>query len=145
MASYYLWFKSIHLISAICWMAGLLYLPRMYVYHTKAIVGGEADKMLQLMELRLLKFIMNPAMISTFVFGLINAYIYGIVALGTWFHMKMFVVMILTIFHGLLSIWRKNFANGVNNHTEKFYRIINEVPTICMIIAVFMVIIKPFD
>lgn len=145
MASYYLWFKSIHLISVICWMAGLLYLPRIYVYHTKVAVGSETDKTFQVMEQKLLRFIMNPAMISTFIFGLINAYIYGFAALDTWFHIKMLAVLILVIFHGLLARWRKDFATGNNVHSEKFYRIINEVPTFCMIVAVIMVIVKPFD
>ncbi|CEO16841.1 hypothetical protein RMONA_02165 [Rickettsia monacensis] len=145
MASYYLWFKSVHLISAICWMAVLLYLPRIYVYHTKAKIGSELDSTLQVMELKLLRFIMNPAMISTFIFGLINAHIYGFVALDTWFYVKMFAVLILVIFHGLLARWRKDFANGKNVHSEKFYRIVNEIPAICMIVAVIMVIVKPFD
>lgn len=145
MANYYLWFKSIHLISAICWMAGLLYLPRIYVYHTRVKVGSETDKTFQIMELKLLRFIMNPAMISTFIFGLINAYIYGFAALDAWFHVKMFAVLILVIFHGLLARWRKDFANGKNFHSEKFYRIVNEIPAICMIVAVIMVIVKPFD
>ncbi|MGX6960050.1 MAG: protoporphyrinogen oxidase HemJ [Rickettsia endosymbiont of Pentastiridius leporinus] len=145
MASYYLWFKSIHLISAICWIAGLLYLPRIYAYHSKVKIGSEMDKTFQIMELRLLRIIMNPAMISTFIFGLINAYIYGFVALGVWFHVKILAVLVLVIFHGLLARWRKDFAKGKNLHSEKFYRVINEVPTICMIIAVIMVIVKPFD
>jgi len=126
-------------------MAGLLYLPRIYVYHTKVAVGSETDKTFQVMEQKLLRFIMNPAMISTFIFGLINAYIYGFAALDTWFHIKMLAVLILVIFHGLLARWRKDFATGNNVHSEKFYRIINEVPTFCMIVAVIMVIVKPFD
>lgn len=145
MASYYLWFKAIHLISVISWMAGLLYLPRLYSYHTRVIVGTEHDKMFQLMEYRLLKIIMNPAMISTFIFGLINSYIYGLVALGTWFHIKMAAVLGITIFHGLLARWRKDFVNGKNYHSEKFYRIINEVPALLMVVAVIMVIVKPFE
>ncbi|WP_341793489.1 MULTISPECIES: protoporphyrinogen oxidase HemJ [unclassified Rickettsia] len=145
MANYYLWFKAIHLISAICWMLGLLYLPRMYVYHTKVKIGGEADKMLQVMELKLMRIIMNPTMISTFIFGIINAYIYGIVALGVWFHVKMLAVVILVIFHGLLARWRKDFATGKNTHSEKFYRLVNEIPTVCMVVAVTMVIVKPFE
>lgn len=145
MASYYLWFKSIHLISAICWMAGLLYLPRIYAYHSKVKVNSEMDKTFQTMELKLLRIIMNPAMISTFIFGLINAYIYGFVALGAWFHAKMLAVLVLVIFHGLLTRWRKDFANGKNVHSEKFYRIVNEIPAVCMVVAVIMVIVKPFD
>jgi putative membrane protein len=126
-------------------MAGLLYLPRIYVYHTKASVGSEMDKTFQLMERRLLKIIMNPAMIATYVFGFINAYIYGLVALGLWFHIKMTAVLGLTIMHGLLARWRKDFAISKNKHSEKFYRVINEISTFLMIIAVSMVVIKPFE
>ncbi|OZG32038.1 protoporphyrinogen oxidase HemJ [Rickettsia endosymbiont of Culicoides newsteadi] len=145
MASYYLWFKAFHLISAISWMVGLLYLPRLYVYHSRVAVGSESDKTFQLMESKLLRIIMNPAMISTYTLGIINSYIYGLVALGTWFYIKMTAVLGITIFHGLLSRWRKNFVDGKNNHSEKFYRIVNEVPALLMIIAVIMVIVRPFD
>lgn len=145
MSSYYLWFKAFHLISVISWMVGLLYLPRLYAYHTRVVKNSETDKLFQLMESRLLRIIMNPAMIATYIFGIINSYIYGLIALGKWFHIKMVAVLIITIFHGLLARWRKNFANGENKHSEKFYRTINEVPTIFMIIAVIMVIVKPFD
>ncbi|MCC8399383.1 MAG: protoporphyrinogen oxidase HemJ [Rickettsia endosymbiont of Platyusa sonomae] len=145
MASYYLWFKAFHLISAISWMVGLLYLPRLYVYHSRVAVGSESDKTFQLMESKLLRIIMNPAMISTYTLGIINSYIYGLVALGTWFYIKMTAVLCITIFHGLLSRWRKNFVDGKNNHSEKFYRLVNEVPALLMIIAIIMVIVKPFD
>lgn len=145
MASYYLWFKAFHLVAVICWMVGLLYLPRLYAYHTKAAIGSETDKTFQVMENRLLRVIMNPAMIITYILGLTNAYIYGLVALGTWFHIKMTAVAGLTVFHGLLARWRKNFATGQNYHTERFFRTINEVPTMFMIVAVIMVIVKPFD
>ncbi|WP_375326554.1 protoporphyrinogen oxidase HemJ [Candidatus Tisiphia endosymbiont of Nemotelus uliginosus] len=145
MASYYLWFKAFHVISVICWMVGLLYLPRLYAYHAKTTVGSESDKTFQLMESRLLRIIMNPAMIITYILGLTNAYIYGLVALGTWFHIKMTAVLGLTVFHGLLARWRKNFINGKNRHTERFFRTVNEVPTVFMILAVIMVVVKPFD
>lgn len=145
MANYYLWFKAFHVVSVISWMAGLLYLPRLYAYHTRVEKGSHTDKMFQTMERRLLRIIMNPAMISTYVFGLINSYIYGLVALGIWFHIKMAAVLSLTIFHGLLARWRKNFVDGNNTHSEQFFRIANEFPAIMMVIAVLMVIIKPFD
>jgi putative membrane protein len=103
------------------------------------------DKTFQTMEHRLLKIIMNPSMISTYVFGLIMAYIYGLAALGVWFHIKMLAVIILTIIHGLLARWRKDFAAGKNLHSEKFYRIFNEVPVLMMIVAVIMVVVKPFE
>ena len=145
MHNYYLWFKAFHVVSVISWMVGLLYLPRLYAYHTRVEKGSEMDKMFQLMENRLLRIIMNPAMISTYASGIINSYIYGLTALGKWFHIKMLAVLVLTIFHGLLARWRKNFVNGNNVYSEKFFRIANELPTIMMIVAVFVVIVKPFN
>lgn len=145
MADYYGWIKVLHVISVISWMAGLFYMPRLFVYHTKAQPGSEMDKTFQTMEYRLLRIIMNPAMIATFVFGLINTYIYGVEALGGWFHIKMLAVIILTITHGLMARWRKDFAEGKNLHSERFYRIFNEVPPVAMVVAIIMVIIKPFE
>jgi putative membrane protein len=145
MSDFYEWFKALHIISVITWMAGIFYMPRLFVYHTKAKIGSEMDKTFQTMEHRLLKIIMNPSMISTYVFGLIMAYIYGLAALGVWFHIKMLAVIILTIIHGLLARWRKDFAAGKNLHSEKFYRIFNEVPVLMMIVAVIMVVVKPFE
>lgn len=145
MANYYLWFKSLHLIAVISWMASIFYLPRLYVYHTKVPIGSEMDKTFQIMEYRLLKIIMTPSMIATYIFGFIVAQIYGFAALGTWFHIKILAVLGLTIVHGLLAKWRKDFAMGQNKHSEKFYRLFNEVPVILMVIAVIMVISKPFE
>jgi putative membrane protein len=145
MADFYEWLKALHIISVISWMAGLFYMPRLFMYHTKAEIGSEMDKTFQTMEYRLLKIIMNPAMISTYIFGLTTAYIYGLAALGIWFHIKMLAVIILTIIHGLLARWRKNFAGGKNLHSENFYKIFNEVPVFMMIVAVIMVVIKPFE
>lgn len=145
MQDYYEWFKAAHIISLICWMAGMFYLPRLYVYHTKVAVGSEQDKMFQLMERRLLRFIINPSMIFTFIFGFLLAHIYGFGALGTWFHIKMTAVLVLSVMHGFFARWRKDFEKGQNKRSEKFYRLMNEVPTICMIIAVICVVVKPFD
>jgi len=140
-----MWYKAIHVISVISWMAAMFYMPRLFVYHTRAKIGSEMDKTFQQMEHKLLKIIMTPSMISTYFFGILIAYIYGFVALGVWFHIKMTAVLGLTIFHGLLAKWRKDFINGNNNHSEKFYRLMNEIPPILMIIAVIMVIVKPFE
>jgi putative membrane protein len=140
-----MWYKAIHVISVISWMAAMFYMPRLFVYHTRAEVGSEMDKTFQVMEYKLQKIIMTPSMIATYIFGIIIAYIYGFVALGVWFHIKMFAVLVLTAMHGMLSKWRKDFAAGRNKHSEKFYRIINEVPVILMVIAVVMVIVKPFE
>lgn len=145
MADYYDWFKVLHIISVISWMAGLFYLPRLFVYHTKVEVGSEQDKMFQIMERKLLRIIMNPSMIGTYVFGLIVAYIYGFEALGTWFHIKMMAVIFLTMMHGLMARWRKDFTEGKNKHSDRFYRILNEMPVIAMVIGVIMVVIKPFE
>jgi len=145
MSEYYEWIKVVHILAVISWMAGMLYLPRLYVYHTRVAVGSEADKIFQEMERKLLRVIINPAMIITIIFGLMLAYIYGFVALGIWFHIKMTAVALLTAFHGLLARWRKNFIAGENKYSEKFFRIMNEVPTVLMIIAVIMVIVKPFE
>lgn len=145
MDNYYEWFKAIHIIAVISWMAGLLYMPRLFVYHSKAEIGSEMDKTFQIMERKLLRFIMNPAMILAIIFGLINAKIYGFVALGIWFHIKMTAVLGLVLFHGFLSRQRKIFILGKNTYSEKFYRIINEIPTLCMIVAVVMVVVKPLE
>jgi putative membrane protein len=142
---YYLWYKSIHIIAVISWMAALFYMPRLFVYHTRAEKGSEMDKTFQIMEKRLLRIIMNPAMIVTYIFGILNAYIYGFEALGVWFHIKMTAVLALTIFHALEVRWMKNFAAGNNKHSEKFFRIVNEIPVLLMIIAVIMVTVKPFE
>ena len=145
MEDYFVWYKTFHVISVISWMAAMFYLPRIFVYHTKTEKGSEMDKTFQLMEKRLLRIIMTPAMLSTYIFGLLTAYVYGLVALGIWFHIKMLAVLGLTIMHGLCAKWVKDFAKGENKHSENFYRIANEIPTILMILAVIMVIVKPFE
>ncbi|MDX1924012.1 MAG: protoporphyrinogen oxidase HemJ [Rickettsiaceae bacterium] len=145
MAEYYNWFKVVHVISVIAWMAGLLYLPRIYVYHSSVKVDSDVDEIFKVMERRLLRYIMNPAMISSFIFGLLLSYLYGLEAMGPWFHIKMLCVTFLAIFHALLARWRKDFERGLNKKSETFFRVVNEVPTILMIIIIIMVIIKPFD
>lgn len=145
MENYYEWFKALHIIAVICWMVGLFYLPRLFVYHSKVQIGSEMDKTFQIMEKKLLRIIMNPAMILSIVFGLLNAKIYGFGALGLWFHIKMTAVLLLVLFHAFLSRQRRAFEAGKNIYSEKFYRIINEVPTLCMIVAIIMVVIKPFE
>lgn len=145
MSHYYDWFKVIHVISVITWMAGIFYLPRLYVYHSTVKVGSESDEIFKVMERKLLRYIMNPSMIITLIFGILIAYIYGFKALGAWFHIKMLCVCFLTAYHGLLARWRKDFEFGRNKHSEKFYRIINEVPSVLLVIIVIMVIVKPFE
>ena len=145
MEDYFIWYKTIHVISVISWMAAIFYLPRLFAYHAEVELGSEMDKTFQIMERRLLKIIMTPSMLLTYIFGLLTAYVYGVVALGVWFHIKMIAVLGLTIMHGFCAKWVKDFAKGENNHSEKFYRMANEVPTILMILAVTMVIVKPFE
>jgi putative membrane protein len=124
-------------------MAGLLYLPRLYVYHCEVEAGSEADEKFKIMERRLLRGIMNPGMIATWIFGLylmieIHAFSDG------WFHVKFLCVLIMTGIHMMLAKYRRKFAEGSNEKSQKFYRIINEVPAVLMVIIVFMVIAKPF-
>lgn len=145
LSNYYDWIKAFHIISVIFWMAGMLYLPRLYVYHSQVPFGSERDKMLQIMEYRLLKFIINPTMILTLVLGTILTIIYGLKAVGIWFHIKITAILILLLIHGFLAKARKDFALGINRRSTLFYRVINEVPAVLAIIAVIMVVIKPFE
>ncbi len=133
--------KIIHIIAVICWMAGLLYLPRIFVYHTQVEKNGETDKIFQIMELKLLRFIMNPAMIVVFVFGLYLANEFGFDA--KWIHIKITLVLFLAGFHGFLAKCRKNFAMGENKYSQKFFRLINEIPIVLAIVIVTLVILKP--
>ena len=144
MAEYYNWIKAFHLIAVISWMAGLLYLPRLYAYHADAEKNSEMDLVFQKMEYRLLKIIMNPAMIVTYILGFMLVYVYGLKALEGWFHLKFLLVIFLSAMHAALARWRKNFVSGINKHSSKFYRMINEVPAVIMIIIVILVIVKPF-
>jgi len=134
--------KVLHVVAVISWMAGLLYLPRIFVYHAGVKIGSQTDLIFQTMERKLLRYIMNPAMIVAFVCGLYLAFEIGFSFV--WLHAKLTLVAILLIYHHLLGLWRKDFERGANKHSEKFYRAINEVPTIAMIGIVFFVIIKPF-
>lgn len=145
LAQYYEWIKVAHIVSVISWMAGMFYLPRLFVYHSQVEIGSEAHNLFVIMEKKLLRLIMNPAMIATYIFGLMLAYIYGMQALGGWFHVKFTVVIILTVIHAMFARWRKDFIEGKNTRSEIFYRVINEVPVVLMIIAVIMVVIKPFE
>jgi putative membrane protein len=134
--------KILHIVSVISWMAGLLYLPRIFVYHSQIAIGSETDKIFQTMEKRLLYFIMTPAMILTFCFGIYLASQIGFEL--RWLQVKMTLALILAGYHGYLSRCRKNFVKGNNQHSQKFYRLINEVPTLLMIAIVALVILKPF-
>ncbi len=139
----YLWLKALHVISIIAWMAGLLYLPRLFVYHAAQTTGSDSIETLKLMERRLLKVIMNPAMIASWIFGfIITAQSHAFSE--PWFHVKLLMVIALTVFHIMLGKWRKQFETDQNEKSERFFRLVNEVPTVLMIIIVIMVIVKPF-
>jgi len=139
----YLWIKALHVIAVISWMAGMLYLPRLFVYHTAAEVGSQQSETFKVMERRLLRAIINPAMIATWVLGLWLAYDAGWFS-APWLHGKLLLVVGLSALHGMFAAWVRAFAEDRNTHSQKFYRIINEVPTVLMIGIVILVIVKPF-
>ena len=141
----YLWFKALHVISVIAWMAGLLYLPRLFVYHTQKKPGSDASETFKIMERRLLRAIMNPAMVASFVFGGLLLWDLGADALSMgWLHAKLACVAGLVAMHGLMARWRREFAEDRNRHSERFYRLMNEVPTVLMIAIVILAVVKPF-
>lgn len=145
MADYYLWFKALHVISVIAWMAGMLYLPRLYVYHADAVAGSELSETLKVMERRLLRAIINPAMIASFVFGGLMLATPGFIDWSEgWVWAKLALVVAMTIVHGGLSRWRKDFEADRNVRPAKFYRVMNEVPTLILIVVVILVVVKPF-
>ncbi|MDX1712033.1 MAG: protoporphyrinogen oxidase HemJ [Rhodovibrionaceae bacterium] len=139
----YLWVKALHAISVIAWMAGLLYLPRLFVYHCEAEAGSDKSETFKVMERRLLRAIMNPAMIATWVFGLMLFVHLGAWEFG-WMHGKLALIAGLTVVHHMLAKDRKAFAADENTKSSRYYRILNEAPTLMMIGAVILVIVKPF-
>ena len=143
MDDWYGWIKAIHVIAVISWMAGLLYLPRLYVYHCSAEPGSDKSETFKIMERRLLRMIMNPAMILSWAFGLAAAW-QGEFWTEGWFHAKMSLVILLTVFHMVLAKWRRDFAEDRNGRPERFYRIANEAPTVLMVGIVIFAIVKPF-
>ncbi|MGL1920457.1 MAG: protoporphyrinogen oxidase HemJ [Hyphomicrobiales bacterium] len=139
--------KAIHIISVISWMAGLLYLPRLFVNHANNIDNAQVSEVFRPMERKLLKYIMNPAMILTWTFGLLLASMPGLIDFKTdmWFHIKFLAVIFMTIYHMYLGNQRKKFITGEGIKSAKFYKLINEIPTILMIIIVVMVVVRPFN
>jgi putative membrane protein len=143
---YYLWTKTLHVISVIAWMAGLFYLPRLYVYHAEKVgLEGETHELFQTMERRLLRAIMNPAMISAWVFGLALVFTPGVV---DWFEVwpwtKAAAVLSMTWFHHWCGYRRKDFVKGTNIRDGRYYRLMNEVPTLLLIVIIISVIARPF-
>ncbi len=139
----YNWVKALHVISIIAWMAGLLYLPRLYVYHCQAQAGSSQSETFKVMERRLLRAIMNPAMIASWVFGLWLFYSLNIWS-EPWVHAKLTLVVLMSVAHGFMARWRKDFERDANQRSETFFRIANELPTVLMIAIVIIVIVKPF-
>ena len=140
----YDWIKALHVISIIAWMAGLLYLPRLFVYHCDVAVGSEASETFKVMERRLLRAIMNPAMIASWIFGITLLVMNpGWFEMG-WIHAKLAFVAGLTGVHMMMAGWRSAFAEDRNQKPQRFFRIMNEVPTLLMIGVVIFVVVKPF-
>ena len=140
----YLLFKSLHLISVISWMAGLLYLPRIFVYHSQNNAQQIISEVFKVMEKKLFFYIMTPAMILSWVFGLILIHEIGFDKLGqTWMILKLIFVTLLTFYHFYLGRILRQFKEDLNTHTDKFYRLINEIPTLLLILIIFVVIFKP--
>jgi protoporphyrinogen IX oxidase len=141
----YPWLKVAHIFSVIAWMAGLFYLPRLFVYHADAAPGSDQAQTFKLMERRLLRGIMNPAMIATYVFGIGLAVVPSTVDWSRgWIWVKLLGVAGLTGFHYLLARWRKDFAEDRNQRRARFFRFINEVPTLLLLLIIIMVVVKPF-
>ena len=136
--------KALHLIALISWFAGLFYLPRLFVYHAENQKNQDCCEMLVTMERKLLRFIMNPAMVLTWGFGITMAMLNPAVAHGGWFHTKMALVVMLSGYHMSLAVYRRRFAEERNVKSGKFFRFYNEVPTILLIIVVFLAVLKPF-
>ncbi len=144
LASAYLWTKTLHILSVISWMAGLLYLPRLFVYHCEAEPGAPDSERFKTMERRLLRGIMNPAMIATYIFGIALLLTPGIVDWNAgWIYVKLAAVAAMTGAHHVFSTWRKRFAADGLRHSPRVYRMVNEIPAVLMIVIVVMVVVRP--
>jgi protoporphyrinogen IX oxidase len=145
LAAFYPWIKALHIISMVAWMAGLLYLPRLFVYHAAARPGSDSSETFKVMERRLLYGIMNPALVATYVFGILLASMPGLVEWSRgWIYVKLAAVLGLTAIHYGLARWQKDFAADRNRRPARFYRIVNEIPTLLLIVIVIMVVVRPF-
>ena len=143
MSGFYLAIKAVHILAVIAWMAGLLYLPRLFVYHAGAAPGSDLAATFEIMERRLLRVIMAPAMIATWIAGLTLAFEGDFFRAG-WLHGKLALVILMSALHGYFSVIQRKFADGTNRKSARFFRILNEAPTVLLIAIVFLVVIKPF-
>ena len=139
----YLWVKALHIIAVIAWMAGMLYLPRLFVYHCAAEPGSPQSETFKVMERRLLRGIINPAMIGTWILGFMLVAHDGLWGAG-WMHAKFALVIAMQLVHAGFARWRRQFATDSNRHSARFYRIMNEVPAALMVAIVFFVVLRPF-
>ncbi len=145
LADLYPWFKALHVISVISWMAGLLYLPRLFVYHADARPNSEETRTFEIMEARLLKIIMMPAMLASFLFGGLIMVSPGAVDWTTgWIWIKLVMIAGLVFMHVRMAQWHRQFSTGQNCHPARFYRFMNEIPTLLMIFIVLLAVVKPF-
>jgi len=139
-----LWIRAFHVIAVIAWMSGMLYLPRLFVYHTETVPGSAESERFKVMEKRLLRVIINPAMIATWFFGLLQVAIIPDIWQEHWLQAKVFLVLVMSGLHGYFAMCVKKFARDANDKPARFYRILNEVPTVLMILIVILVIVQPF-
>ena len=144
MIELYLWLKALHIFAVIAWMAGLFYLPRLFVYHAAEAPGSAASQTFKTMERRLLRGIMNPAMIAVWLLGGALLWVEPGWLYEGWLHAKLVLVSALTVYHHALARWRKHFAADRNRHDPRFYRMMNEVPTLLLLGILAMVVVKPF-
>ena len=145
LAAIYPWTKAFHVISMVAWMAGLFYLPRLYVYHCEVAPGSAGSERFKVMERRLLKQIINPAMLATWGFGILLIVIPGVIDWSWhWWQVKFATVLGLVAYHVMVSRWRRDFLEDRNTRPQRFYRIANEVPTLLLALIVIMVIVRPF-
>ena len=143
LGDFYLWIKAFHVIAVIAWMAGMLYLPRLFVYHCETVPGSAESERFKIMERRLLRAIMNPALIAVWILGLILVWL-GHWDQAHWFQLKFLLVLAMSGLHGFFAATVKRFARGNNAHVQRFYRILNEAPALIVIVIVILAVVKPF-
>lgn len=144
LAANYVWLKALHIISVIFWMAGMAYLPRLYVYHRESEVGSATSETFKIMERRLLRGIVNPAMIATFLFGILMLIAHPALLSNGWMHAKLFLILLMAGLHGMFSRWRRAFENDERPYTGRFFRIVNEGPPVLVVFIVILAVVKPF-